>query len=152
MFFYDFDTTLQMQLNNDVAVYERRIDAMDVAQPEELPDNLDKILYAQKNEFVKKLLHLGIDQLKTLREAHEQGYKALEQGQYKEAINAYDKALKIEPNNALHLFGRGLVAEELKQWQDALADYNRVLQANPPKDTADDIRQRIKRVESKLRN
>ncbi|MFC2066651.1 tetratricopeptide repeat protein [Chloroflexota bacterium] len=51
--------------------------------------------------------------------------------QYEEAKEAYNRILKLTPNNADALNNRGVVYAELERYDDALADYNRSLELRP---------------------
>ena len=44
------------------------------------------------------------------------------------AIELFDKAIELNPNNALAYFGRGTVYSELKQHERALADFNKSIE------------------------
>ncbi|MGL4502860.1 MAG: tetratricopeptide repeat protein, partial [Planktothrix sp.] len=44
---------------------------------------------------------------------------------YQGAISDYDKALKIDPNNAIAYINRGLARSELKDYQGAISDYDK---------------------------
>ncbi|MFN7095201.1 MAG: tetratricopeptide repeat protein [Burkholderiales bacterium] len=45
----------------------------------------------------------------------------------------FDKALELEPNNALALRGRGKAKRQLKQYMKATKDYDKVLVIEPQK-------------------
>jgi tetratricopeptide (TPR) repeat protein len=49
-------------------------------------------------------------------------------GQYPDAIAAYDKAIAIDPNNAVTWAGQGYVLEKLLRYEEALTSYNRAVQ------------------------
>ncbi|MEJ7740094.1 MAG: tetratricopeptide repeat protein [Chitinophagaceae bacterium] len=52
-------------------------------------------------------------------------------GQYKAAIDEYDKALKKDPANADYLIGRGKCYERLENYDQALKDYKRAIESDP---------------------
>ena len=53
------------------------------------------------------------------------------QGKLKEALNAYDEAVRLSPNFAYHFGNRGNVYLELRDFEKALADYNRAISLDP---------------------
>ena len=53
---------------------------------------------------------------------------------------SYDKALEINPGSVVILNNRGLVLEELKRFDEALASYEKALQIKPDYVTAADNR------------
>jgi tetratricopeptide (TPR) repeat protein len=49
-------------------------------------------------------------------------------GQYPDAIAAYDKAIALDPNNAVTWAGQAYVLEKLRRYEEALTSYNRAVQ------------------------
>ncbi len=47
------------------------------------------------------------------------------------AFTAFAQALRLEPDSLLALFNRGVVYEQCARWEDAAADYRRVLELKP---------------------
>ena len=47
---------------------------------------------------------------------------------YNKAIEYYTESLKLKPNDAQSLYRRGRSFEEIKQFQNAIKDYNKVLE------------------------
>ena len=50
---------------------------------------------------------------------------------YQEAIEWYDKALKIDPNNILALNNKGLALSNLGKYQEAIEWYDKALKIDP---------------------
>ena len=47
------------------------------------------------------------------------------------ALKDYEKAIQINPKNAIAYYNRGLLYQEQKKWDLALHDYNKAIQINP---------------------
>lgn len=55
----------------------------------------------------------------------------LEAGDYKQALENCDKAIKIDPKDPNTYINRGLVYDSLGEYQLAIADYNKAIDLNP---------------------
>ncbi|MCU7858980.1 MAG: tetratricopeptide repeat protein [Candidatus Thiodiazotropha sp. (ex Lucinoma kastoroae)] len=58
------------------------------------------------------------------------GEKAM-QGEFKEAINLYDKAINVNPNDAYIYFNRGAAKLNLGDFDGAIADFTKTIELNP---------------------
>lgn len=61
----------------------------------------------------------------------DQGDAQYQKRNYQAAIQAYDKAIAMDPKNVNAYNNRGLAYNNLKQYPKALADYNKALALNP---------------------
>jgi len=52
-------------------------------------------------------------------------------GQYDQGDLGLNKALEIEPRNALVYYNRGIVYYDKGQYDQAISDYNKALEINP---------------------
>jgi len=52
-------------------------------------------------------------------------------GEYEESLSAFQKALEIEPDNAIALYNYGSVLQELKHYQQALKNYDKAVALQP---------------------
>ena len=52
-------------------------------------------------------------------------------GQYQHAIEEYDKALKMDPNDAIGYYNRGLSYRRLGQYQRAIEDCDKAIELDP---------------------
>jgi tetratricopeptide (TPR) repeat protein len=59
------------------------------------------------------------------------GYEYYKKGQYDKAINEYNKALKLNPQNFEAYVNRGNVYEAMKRHWTAIRDYDRAIEINP---------------------
>ena len=50
---------------------------------------------------------------------------------YQEAITDYDKAIQLDPSNAVNYFYRGVAKYGLKQFEAAIADCDKTIELNP---------------------
>ncbi|QCK14978.1 tetratricopeptide repeat protein [Mangrovivirga cuniculi] len=57
----------------------------------------------------------------------DKGDQLYKQGKYEEAIEAYSEYLETYPNNEIVIYNRGRSYEELGQFDEAIADYEKVL-------------------------
>ncbi|MBN1471324.1 MAG: tetratricopeptide repeat protein [Syntrophaceae bacterium] len=59
------------------------------------------------------------------------GYEAFDDKKWDEALNAFDKAIKINPQNMEAYFYRGNIYDELGDYKKAIVNYNRAIKLNP---------------------
>jgi tetratricopeptide (TPR) repeat protein len=52
-------------------------------------------------------------------------------GYYEQAISDYDKAIELEPNNAIVYFSRGKAYAYNNKFDEAISDYNKAIEINP---------------------
>ena len=50
---------------------------------------------------------------------------------YEEAINDYDKAIKLEPNNSYFYYKKGLAYEKIGKYEEAVNNYNKAIKLEP---------------------
>lgn len=62
-------------------------------------------------------------------ESYENGLQLLREGKYKEAISAFDKAIEHNPKY-MHFFHRGRAYMKLRQYRNAINDFNTVINLN----------------------
>ncbi len=89
-------------------------------------ENYQKLIWSQsqqiavtpnnKNEFVQ---------------LHQKGLWLLEENNYKEAINYFDKALMLEPNSLEGNHNKGIALEKMGNLNEALKCYQKALQCHP---------------------
>ena len=77
---------------------------------------------AQYNAAVKGL---------TATDRFEQGVKFYGSGNFKEAINAYNKAIELNPQYVEAYIGRGLAYEDLGNFQQAIIDFSKAIELKP---------------------
>jgi len=61
----------------------------------------------------------------------ELGYNLSHTGKYKEAIEAYDKVLEVDPNNAKEWYNKGYCLSKLGRYDEALKAYDKALELDP---------------------
>jgi lipoprotein NlpI len=64
-------------------------------------------------------------------DAYDEGARLLREGQHKNAIPAFDKALRLNPRYAEAYNARGVTYNEMAQYERALKDYDAALGLNP---------------------
>ena len=60
-----------------------------------------------------------------------QGVEKYEVGNYQGAIADWNKAIEINPQDALAYYNRGLAKYDLGDHQEAIVDYNKAIEINP---------------------
>ena len=65
-----------------------------------------------------------------------EGKKLFEEGEFIQAIEFFDKALLIEPENPQIYHARGLTKKNIKDYTGAMADYDKAIYLNPKYDLA----------------
>lgn len=61
----------------------------------------------------------------------EKGLKFLSTDNYKEALNAFNKVIELNPNNGAVYIGRGISYTALGNYQQAIDDFNKSIRLNP---------------------
>ena len=59
------------------------------------------------------------------------GRQAIDANRWNEALNAYDKVLELNPNDASAYYNRGLAYDNLDKNDLAIADYSKAIELNP---------------------
>ena len=67
-------------------------------------------------------------QTQSAEEYLEQGINLSEQNEFVDAIAAYTKAIKVDPNNPIIYYNRGLALYHLREHQAALADFDKTIE------------------------
>jgi len=62
---------------------------------------------------------------------NDEGSALLDSGRYKEALNAYEKAIQIEPNFTEAWYNKGIIFDKLGRHEEELIAYDRALKLNP---------------------
>lgn len=62
---------------------------------------------------------------------NESGNEKFEQGKYQEAIQDYDKAIRLAPNNITYYLNRGKAKKESEDYYGALGDFDHALKLDP---------------------
>jgi serine/threonine protein kinase len=77
--------------------------------------------------------NLQIDEaaIKTSRDYYRQGEKFFNQRKYDKSIEAYTKAIELNPKEAWFYNDRGTVYYVKKEYEKAIADYTRAIEVNP---------------------
>ena len=68
---------------------------------------------------------------KTKEQCVDDGIAFYDAGKYKEAIEAYNNAIRLDPNYAIAYNNRGNTYDDLKEYAKAIEDYNRAIDLNP---------------------
>jgi len=59
------------------------------------------------------------------------GRQAIDDNRWNEALNAYDKVLELNPNDASAYYNRGLAYSNLGNYKLAILNYDRAIELNP---------------------
>lgn len=106
----------------------------------ELADILDRMVHYDSQQRYPSARTI-VEQLHALENStppedggkawQERGDYLLQRHHYREAISAYDKALKMQGEDAQLWFKRALAADSFQYFEEALAGYDRVIQLQP---------------------
>jgi hypothetical protein len=88
----------------------------------------------------------AVDQAKTRMET---GQQLFAQGRYADAMKEFEAAYAALPYGAF-LYNAALAAEKARDWQRAVAQYERFLQAHPDAPDAPEIRKTVERLKAEL--
>lgn len=100
-------------------VYDRAVDGK--------PAHPDQLLTALKPTVVATYEHIVKDEPNSAAARTVYGHTWLDQGEYAQAIAAYDRALQVDGTYALAYGYRGLAYQMLGAQEQAIADYNKAL-------------------------
>jgi len=64
-------------------------------------------------------------------EYREHADQATQKGKYKEAVDSYDIAIQLDPDDTEAYHRRGLAKSELEQYEEAITDYDIAIRLNP---------------------
>lgn len=92
---------------------------------------MEKGSYEIAGELLLKLIGQDPNNIRYIRKY---GNVLLEQEKLNEALTQFDKALKIDPEDELSHFWRGMVLEEMERYEESLAEYTRALELKPEDD------------------
>lgn len=105
-----------------------KADTKNIDQKADIKKEKGKVIYTnqasikQYNEAVKGL---------SATDWFEKGLKFYESGNYKEEINAYTKAIQLNPQYADAYYNRGITYANLGNYQQAINDYAKAIELNP---------------------
>ncbi len=63
---------------------------------------------------------------------HDRAFSQSEHGEFARALADYSHAVALDPTNAFHRAGRGLIHQILGRWDDAIADFSAAIALYPP--------------------
>jgi len=70
-------------------------------------------------------------------------------GRFAVAESLFQHALVLDPNQPVAMFNLGIIAESRSDWNTALTQYHRAMQANPPDEMKQMLQQRIQQAMEK---
>ena len=69
-----------------------------------------------------------LDKLKSAKSWYNKGTKLLIQGNYKEALKCFNKAVEVDPEYDFAWNSKGLIHEKFEEYQNALESFNKALE------------------------
>jgi tetratricopeptide (TPR) repeat protein/streptogramin lyase len=140
-----FDTSFHTE--EATSLYEKGFDLYNQGKYQESIEHFEKVLkIAPDNESARYNRFLALERLSEEKPSYDsntsfysegatsligKGVALDNQGKYQEAIEWYDKALRIDPNNVSALYGKGLALYNLGKSQEALEWYDKALRIDP---------------------
>ncbi len=85
----------------------------------------------EPNPICKRRLKTGEITTLTAEEFYDRGMTNAKIGNYIEALSAFNKAVKLDPNFVLAYLNRGIVKDKLGDKDGELTDYNKAIELNP---------------------
>jgi len=93
--------------------------------------------YKLDRSFVESILAESSNKEKSTHFLYfKMGFDKAQSGQYKEAVEYYDKAIKIEAKTPMYFDARGAAKISLKEYQGAIKDFDTAIRLNPNIDLA----------------
>jgi tetratricopeptide (TPR) repeat protein len=105
-----------------------KTDTKKIDQKADIKKEEGKVIYT--NQDLIKQYNKAVKGL-TATDWFNKGYAFYESGNYKEALNAYNKAIQLNPQYAGAYNNRGVVYSKSGNHQQALNDFNKAIQLNP---------------------
>jgi len=99
--------------------------------------------------MLKKITGLNQGTIMSIRGFYLRRKIRIARNDYQRAIECYNKAIELNPKDALAYYSRGKVKYKLKDYSGAIEEFNRAIELNP--DFAD-AHYRCGRAKNKLKN
>lgn len=118
---------LDALLKEDERLYKELAKQTTVIENAEDDDEGEKVNYQEKlTETYNETIEESSDV-----EWFEKGRQAVIAEKWNEALNAFNKAIKLNPKNTEAYFNRGSAHDELGNYEQAIVDYNKAIKLNP---------------------
>ena len=117
----------QDQMEQRVSVYAKRWNELSGAQKPELKEEVTEIRAAEKREEEAREKEGKL----TAWDYFQRGFAAGESKQWAAAIEAYTKAIELQPDDAYAYGLRGIAYDELGKYNEAVRDYDRTIELQP---------------------
>lgn len=117
----------QEQMNSRVSAYAKRWNELNGEQKPDLKEELTEIRAAEKSEEEEREKEGKL----TAWDYFQRGYAADEAKQWDAAIEAYTKAIELQPDYAAAYNNRGSAYDELGKYDEAIRDYDRAIELQP---------------------
>ena len=114
------------RLKKELAI--AKIDTKKIDQKADIKKEEGKVIYT--NQALIKQYNQAVKGL-SATDWFDKGVNFHESGNYKEALNAYNKMIELDPQYAGAYVTRGLAYHNLGNRQQAINDYNKAIQLNP---------------------
>lgn len=95
--------------------------------------------YGKKEEAIKSYenaLKFALEDDESATLWNRKGNALFELGSFQDALECYEKALELEPENDIFWSNRGVTLLELNRFEEALESFNRALTINPENEDA----------------
>ena len=76
-------------------------------------------------------VNIIVENMKNAFKCHSRGLANLELKKYQEAINDYDEAIELCPDNSSCYHVRGVAYEKMGKYEEAVNDYNKAIELDP---------------------
>lgn len=105
----------------------KNVNARSISKIEELKDELERV---QENLININSDYSSASKIVSAWESYETGLQLMREERYSDAVSAFNEAIEVQPNY-IYFFQRGKLHMKLKQHENAIQDFNKVLSLNP---------------------
>jgi tetratricopeptide (TPR) repeat protein len=100
--------------------------------PADLPGDWHVDVYRNGSKILTEYFSIGEPQQQvTTKDWVDQGNALYDQGKYDEAVQAYDKAIEVNPENADTWYNKGLALERQNKYNEAIQAYDKAIELDP---------------------
>ena len=84
-----------------------------------------------KIKIYVKLIIIGVNTMDDAKKHFDEGLRLYELGRYEEAIEEFDKAIELDPNDPDYHYYKGIALYELHKYEEAIEEFDKAIELDP---------------------